>query len=202
MCHGWSEVEGTVYLFDAVTGVLNPGWRKENGKICYYIDGEKQTGELEIAGEHYYFSPNPDNYGEMAVGWTSYGGNEYYFDDEGHRVSGWYKIGETEYYFGETSGICEKGFVRENNKAYYYLDSGEKYHGEKKIDGKWYYFDPNKDGEMATGWYDVPEKSGGMKHVYYDSDGSICYGEKKIDGKWYYFNTTTGEMTVGWCDVP
>ena len=109
---------------------------------------------------------------------------------------------DKEYYFEEATGICIEGFIRENGAAYLYLENGEKYTGEKKIDGEWYYFDPAKDGKMATGWYNVPKKSGGTKKVYYDSDGGMCYGEKKINGKWYYFNTTTGEMTVGWCNIP
>ena len=199
-CLGWNDIEGTTYLFDPLTGVLKPGWSKENGAIYYYIKDEKQLGALEIEGEHFYFDPELD--GEMITGWKTYDGNTYYFDEEGKRVSGWYKIGDTEYYFGQTTGICEEGFERKNKVAYFYLESGKKYLGEKRIDGKWYYFDPAKDGQMATGWREIPESSGTKKKVYYNTDGTMCYGEKRINEKWYCFDGRTGKMITGWHDLP
>lgn len=198
MYHGWQELDdGTIRRFDTITGAYMPGWRKEDGKVVYYVDGVKCTGERKIDGYWYYFNPED---GEMATGWTHHSGNRYFYDSEGRMVHGWYKTdpnSEEEYFFGYVNGIYVPGFKKIDGDAYFYLENGEKYTGEKKIDGNWYYFDPKSDGKMTKGWCNLPGKK-----VYYDSDGIMVHGEKKINGEWYYFNRISGAMTIGWCDLP
>lgn len=46
MCHGWTEIEGETYLFDKITGVHQPGWRKENSKIYFNVNGEKYRRKI------------------------------------------------------------------------------------------------------------------------------------------------------------
>ena len=197
MLHGWNEVEGTSYLFDKATGVLKPGWRKENGKIFYYVNNQKYTGEKQIDGKWYYFSENESAkfaLGEMVVGWTNHHGNQYYYDLNGQMVYGWYDIDGVGYYFRKATGVNEQGLRKEAGKVYYYVN-GQKYTGEKQIDGKWYCF--GNDGIMVTGWYNLSGKK-----VYYGSDGAMCYGEQRINGSWYCFNSSTGAMITGWYNLP
>ena len=104
--------------------------------------------------------------------------------------------------FGAALNYTEEPYlVEENGKIYCYC-KGEKLFGEQKVEGCWYYFDEKNNGEMATGWRDIPVKTGGTKTVYYNEDGRMTYGEKRIDGYWYYFHKTTGEMQTGFVDLP
>ena len=91
--------------------------------------------------------------------------------------------------------------VSENGKTYCY-QNGEQLFGEQNVDGYWYYFDEERNGEMVTGWYDVPVNAGGTKRVYYDENGRMTYGEKQIGGHWYYFHKTSGAMQTGFIDLP
>lgn len=198
MCHGWTEIEGETYLFDKITGVHQPGWRKENNKIYFNVNGEKYSGEKYIEGNWYYFSEETTDeftYGEMVTGWSKHSGHKYYYDKQGHMVYGWYKINNTEYYFEKVTGINVGGFERKDGKTYFYLENGKPYAGEKRIDGHWYCF--NSNGEMITGWHNLNGKK-----VYYGSDGIMKYGEQRINGKWYYFNNSTGAMVTGWYNLP
>ena len=63
--------------------------------------------------------------------------------------------------------------------------------GEQYINGYWYYFDKEKNGEMLTGWCQVPGSTGESKIVYYNQNGQRLHGEQRIDGYWYYFDETT-----------
>ena len=104
--------------------------------------------------------------------------------------------------FGAALNYTEEPYlVEENGKIYCYC-KGEKLFGEQKVEGYWYYFDEKNDGEMATGWRDIPVKTGGTKTVYYNEDGRMTYGEKKIDGSWYYFNKITGARVIGFVELP
>ena len=104
--------------------------------------------------------------------------------------------------FGAALNYTEEPYlVEENGKIYCYC-KGEKLFGEQRINGYWYYFDEKNDGEMATGWRDIPVKTGGTKTVYYNEDGRMTYGEKKIDGSWYYFNKITGARVIGFVELP
>ena len=104
--------------------------------------------------------------------------------------------------FGAALNYTEEPYlVEENGKIYCYC-KGEKLFGEQKVEGCWYYFDEKNNGEMATGWRDIPVKTGGTKTVYYNEDGRMTYGEKKIDGSWYYFNKITGARVIGFVELP
>ena len=70
--------------------------------------------------------------------------------------------------------------------------SGKKFSGEYQIDGEYYYFDPNKEGEMTTGW----AAHDGNKY-YYDKDGHRVSGWYQIGDIEYYFAETTGIYVEG-----
>ena len=104
--------------------------------------------------------------------------------------------------FGAALNYTEEPYLVEENGKIYCYSKGEKLFGEQRINGYWYYFDEKNDGEMATGWRDIPVKTGGTKTVYYNEDGRMTYGEKKIDGSWYYFNKITGARVIGFVELP
>ena len=104
--------------------------------------------------------------------------------------------------FGAALNYTEEPYLVEENGKIYCYSKGEKLFGEQKVEGYWYYFDEKNDGEMATGWRDIPVKTGGTKTVYYNEDGRMTYGEKKIDGSWYYFNKITGARVIGFVELP
>ena len=116
MCHGWSEIEGTFYLFDEWNGIHKPGWRKENDKIYYYSGNDRYYGEKLIDGNWYYF--NPEKEGEMATGWSEHHGHTYYYNKYGAMQYGWNNINGTEYYFCKVTGIYIKGFYRTQGETY------------------------------------------------------------------------------------
>ena len=60
------------------------GWKTENEKQYYYLNGIKQTGWLELDGARYYFNQN----GEMQVGWVVIDEVKYLFDNKGKCVEG------------------------------------------------------------------------------------------------------------------
>ena len=78
----------------------------------------------------------------------------------------------------------------------YFYVKGAKVTGEYKIGNAWYYFDPEKDGAMVTGLFDLPGKK-----VYYNENGQMQYGEQKINGHWYYFKPGNGAMQTGVVDL-
>ena len=78
----------------------------------------------------------------------------------------------------------------------YFYVKGAKVTGEYKIGNAWYYFDPEKDGAMVTGLFDLPGKK-----VYYNENGQMQYGEQKINGQWYYFKPGSGAMQTGLADL-
>ena len=66
------------------------------------------------------------------------------------------------------------------------------------IDGIDGFVDENYwNGVFPYGWVD---KDG--KRYYYAPDGAMAHGEALIGGSWYHFDEVTGEMTVGFADVP
>ena len=166
------------------------GWvTAENGRKHYYDAAGEVKGEKQIDGKWYYFAPET---GEMAIGWTEYGGHTYYYDTKGQRVSGILKIDNVRYYFDKFTGALKSEWVTEKRKKHYYDTTGEA-KGEKQINGKWYYF--NEKGEMQTGFVNQENKT-----AYYNVDGTMCYGEKYIGGSRYYFAPETGAMATGWTE--
>ena len=103
--------------------------------------------------------------------WVQMGGEWFYYDDNGNKVTGWYKVGAW-YYFDEF-GVMQTGW--------------------QLIDGKWYYLRPS--GSMYTGW--LPW---GNTYYYLDSSGAMVTGWKKISGTWYYF-LGSGAMVKGWKQI-
>ena len=128
--------------------------------------------------------------GEKAIGWRTFKGERYYFDEDGYMVTGWEKIKGKWFYFDSAFGVMQTGWLKLGN-AWYYLDpdSGEMYFdGEYTIDDATYRF-YDWGGMVDTSWFHAPE---GMK--YYRGNGVLarnCWIEWNHQ---YYYVTSDGVM--------
>ncbi len=146
---------------------------------------------------------------EIATGWQIYGGNTYYYNDNGYPLTGFNQIGSTTYYFN-AAGVMQTGWQQIGSNLYYFDEQGAMTVGWKSINGVWYYFDSSgvmqtgmqtingntyyfdSTGAMQTGWQTIS----GSKY-YFSSSGAMVTGWQTIDGAKYYFNTD-GKMVTGW----
>ena len=193
MQYGEVLYNGYWYYFDTYYGYATKEWKSLDGKLYYIVDGEIYTGELLLKGYWYYFDPEKD--GEMATGWSNHHDHMYYYDCEGKMQYGWCEIEGDIYYFHTIRGFLIPELVKIDGKIYY-IENERKIEGEKQIEGEWYYFDPEKDGEMATGWSNHHNNT-----YYYNSDGRMCYSFQHIDGSTYYFHEILGTMQTGWITI-
>lgn len=109
---------------------------------------------------------------------------------------GWQEIENQNFYFHEVTGIFAPEFKDVNGKKYYCIEAENNYTGEINIDGYWYYFDPEKNGEMATGWTYHHQNT-----YYYNQEGRMQYSFQNIDGFTYYFHEILGTMQTGWITI-
>jgi glucan-binding YG repeat protein len=93
-----------------------------------------------------------------------------FINPNGQKAIGWVQDGNSWYHL-DSSGIMQKGWIKDANGLWYYLnsDGAMKTGWLKDTNGKWYYLDAS--GSMKTGWF---------------SD---------TDGKWYYLYAN-GEMAA------
>ena len=84
------------------------GWKTENGKKYYYIDGNKVQGEKYISGKWYYF--NPKDNGAMVTGFCDLPTKRVYYGKDGAMVFGEKAIGGKWYYFNRKDGSMVTGF--------------------------------------------------------------------------------------------
>jgi glucan-binding YG repeat protein/uncharacterized protein YkuJ len=197
---------------------IKTGWQNENGHDCYYDEaGNKVTGWKEIDGAKYYLDPENDGakvisatktiegitydfdengvasvHVEIKTGWQSEDGHDYYYNENGNKVTGWKEIDGVKYYLdSENDGAkvvsatktiegitydfdengsasihaeIKTGWQSENGHDYYYDETGSKVTGWKEVDGTKYYFDPDNEGAKTVST------------------------SKKIDGTTYYFD--------------
>ena len=171
-------------------GSVKNGWKKENGKWHYYVDGMSEIGLFPV-GKKWYFA---DENGVMQTGWIDLGeGNYYYAKSSGALAIGewvksggkWYwmksdglmarnetvNIGGKEYMFTD-GGVMRSGWISQDNGDYLYADGGAIVKSDwVKSKGKWYWMD--EDGLMTR-------------------DTTLT-----LDGKQYMF-ADNGVMRTGW----
>ena len=196
----------------------------KDGKNDYYFgsDGLAVDGVQEIDGKYYYFINRVMQYGATdgtyyygrATGTRQYnywwdqnfdGKNDYYFGQDGRKVTGFQEIDSKHYYFaedgkmqygvfktldgktyyyGRATGTRQYGWIFLNGNAYYFeLDSGVMVTGNKTIDGVNYVF--NADGTLRDGF--VTDTDGNTR--YYFPDGSYANDWITIAGTKYFFNS-------------
>ncbi len=177
------------------------GWVMENGRISYFVNGNRLTGRQTLADKSYYFGTD----GFLKTEWQTLDGNRYYFDpatgilktglfdiagktyyfdEKGAIKTEWQKLGNKSYYFGD-DGAMLTGWHKISDKNYYFSEEGVMATGWKKFSGNTHYF--GEDGVMKTGWQTISDKT-----YYFGEDGIMVTGTQTIDGKKYKFNSTTG----------
>lgn len=113
--------------------------------------------------------------GEMLTGWQNIDGDRYYFDkDSGEMLTGWLETDGKYFYLGD-DGVMKKGFVTVNSRNYYLSEeNGERITGWLNYNesGTWYFCDPNRDGALAVGKWQI---DGGS--YYFDDGGKMAVGE-------------------------
>jgi uncharacterized repeat protein (TIGR02543 family) len=92
---------------------------------------------------NWYYTQN----GQKLTGWKKIDGQLYYFDSDGKRQKGWINAGDS-WYFLQNDGALKLGWFQYNKNWYYSDSSGAIQTGTINIDGKVYIFDSN--GAMKT----------------------------------------------------
>lgn len=83
------------------TKIKFTGWKKENNKWYYYVNGDKKTGWLKDQNKWYYLDSN----GRMLSNeWIKINGSSYYLQSDGIMATGW-KQWRHQWYFFDNSGI-------------------------------------------------------------------------------------------------
>ncbi|MCI7812988.1 MAG: NlpC/P60 family protein [Lachnospiraceae bacterium] len=114
---GWRTVNGQKYYFHSTTGAKVKGFIKYNGKT-YYTD--KTTGVLvtsQWVGEKYV-----NRYGVVVMNnWYL----NYYFDENGDKVSGWQTINGNRFYFDPADSQMVTGLQTIGGSKYYFRPTAE-----------------------------------------------------------------------------
>ncbi|MDL2293421.1 SpoIID/LytB domain-containing protein [Ruminococcaceae bacterium OttesenSCG-928-D13] len=197
---GWQETaEGKRWF--AADGTMATGWIKVDDLDYYFQPGTglMATGVVEIDGESHSFDEN----GQQSEGWTTDGGERYYFLG-GSKLTGWKKINEngTErwYHFSTETGAQQLGWQKhamsDKSLYYYYFTVGENAGSlpaagwTSAIDGVTRYV--MADGQLAQGLLTVDSKL-----LRFDEKGAPYTGWAEIDDCWYRHDDD-GTVMTGW----
>ena len=161
------------------------GWYTENGRKCYYVNGEKVKGWKQIGGKYYYFHPVSGNMYYNAL--VKQNGVIYYVNKKGVRATNCWvtKSGKT-YYIG-SKGVALKGSQRIKGKYYFFdLTTRVMYKSQKLVrDGKIYYYGAN--GVRYNSGFLTIKENGKSNTYYFQKNGLAKTGWLKLNGKRYYF---------------
>ena len=178
---------------------------REDGKLCYYVNGVgTMAGLIQIDGD-YYFAGGAK--GELTV-------NEYKYVWKSNGL-----LPEREYNFGPDGKMLQGIVEREDGKLCYYVNGVGTMAGLIQIDGD-YYFAGGGKGELTVNEYKYVWKSNGLlpereynfgadgkmlQGIIEREDGVLCYykngvatmaGLVEIDGDYYFAGGAKGELTV------
>ncbi len=145
----------------AGTLVQTAGWKRENGEIVFYKNGNKLTGWQMVEGNRYHFTKE----GYMVSGWLVLDNGWYYLNNQGIQQTGWVKLGNAWYYL-----MPETGLMADD--------------GLKLIDGEWYSF-YDWGGMRSTTWYQV-----GQDWYFFSGSGRMVKDQwVEWKEKWYYLSS-------------
>ncbi|MGI1803967.1 SEC10/PgrA surface exclusion domain-containing protein [Limosilactobacillus reuteri] len=168
------------------------GWKTENGKTYYYVNGEKQTGFLELNGKMYYLGTDGirwDN--KFYNNW----GHTYYFGSDGARWDNkFYNNWGRTYYFGSDGARWDNKFYNNWGRTYYFGSDGARWDNTFMVKwGRAYYF--GSDGALMT---NQTRQINGVNY-HFNQDGVIDNLRNQFitdyDGKVYYFDNN-GQLFV------
>lgn len=153
------------------------------------------AGFTSVGGKQYYYYDN----GQMATGLLEIGGKYYFFLDDGSMVTGWLKLDSDYYYMGADGALTTGWLTLGTDKYYMRPDSGKCVLDEAiQIDGAWYFF--KGDGKKLNGWL---LKDGQYFYLDPAADGQLVAGtSKNIGGVTYNFGADGAcTSTVNIADV-
>ena len=125
---------------------------------------------------------------EYTGSWKAEGGEWYYYQD-GIKLTGWHYIVNAWYYLG-TDGAASKGWDLIDDIWYYFDSNNHMLTGWQYLNGNWFYM--NGSGHMLT---DFQYINGNW--FYMNGSGHMLTGWQYIDDVWYYFNGS-GHRLTGW----
>lgn len=124
---------------------------------------------------------NPTN--NTQSGWISSEGSWSYVW-QNNRLTGWQRLtwnGSQSWYYFDSSGIMQKGWLRDGGNWYYLMPAGTMRTGWLSDNGRWYYL--QNSGAMVTGWHSIS----GVWY-WFDNSGTMATGTRTIDGRIYRFS--------------
>ena len=226
---GWQMIDNEWYYFDTETAIGANGDVKI-GEITFNFNNGKLTSGVwvkTVYGKKYYYGP--DYYHSRDGLWATIDGKDYFFDNNGIRMSsGYQNIWENQinshWYYFEEDGSCDRtisvedGFYTDRN-GFGYSKDGKGLSGLHCIDGKYYYFN-NKGYALTNSVYagrlfkddyaaytGLVEKDGEL--YFYQNGLTGTSGLFNIDGDYYYVYwggivKTSDTYYVGrtYCDLP
>jgi uncharacterized repeat protein (TIGR02543 family) len=111
--------------------------------LCTLIPIRASAEWVSDYQNNWYYTQN----GQKMTGWKKIDGQLYYFDDNGKMQKGWINAGDS-WYFLQNNGVLKIGWFQYNKNWYYSDSSGAIQTGTINIEGKVYIFDSN--GVMKT----------------------------------------------------
>lgn len=123
--------------------------------------------------------------------WKQDAQNNWYWNENGTKVTGWKLISGKWYYF-YSNGTMAVGWIKDGGKWYYLSSSGAMLTGwMKDTNEKWYHL--SSSGAMDTGWLLT-----GGKWYHLSQSGAMNIGWlKDTNEKWYHLSSS-GAMDTGW----
>ncbi|WP_166083012.1 peptidoglycan DD-metalloendopeptidase family protein [Erysipelothrix anatis] len=160
------------------------GWKLENGKWRYYVNGNFVTGWRTIGNEEYYFDKTT-GYAYINQ-WMNHYDISYYFNSSGHLVkNSWISWGGKDYYANFGGHIIKNNTMIYNTITYYFNTNGELVKNSWwEKDGYEYY--SNSGGHalknQVMNYYDIT-------YYFNDSGQLVKNGWWEKDGYEYYSNS-------------
>ncbi len=128
-------------------------------------------------------------------GWSTYSGEAYRLDEDGHALTGWYEEGNMLYYLDPARGGARShGLTMIDGECYYFNEDGVKLSGWQTDRGRNYYFTEN--GTALSGWQTINGKT-----YYFGDNYAALEGHEAVEGTYYFFDND-GAMLTGWQETP
>ena len=155
-----------------------------------------KQGWYEYGGNTYYCN----TYGARVTGWQTIGGSKYFFNSQGAMVKGWVKISGKTYYFNTETGAMLTGWASgaDGTRYYFSKSSGVMLTGTRKISNQFCVFGDNG---VFQNYLPAGKQKVGSKYYYLDSNGKILTGWRTISKKKYYFKKADGTMAKGFTTI-
>lgn len=213
---GWLFLNGSWYWLDADrAGAMAVGrFDADGGKYCAEQSGALAQREWVFSDGLWYFA-QPS--GLLLAGWLYDSGVWYWLDSFSCAMqTGWVDVAGSRYFLS-SSGAMATGWVFLDGKWYWCSSSGAVQSGWLFDANKWYWLDPQTDGCMKVGLFDV----GGLRYcanysgaiaqsawalydgLWYvaDSSGALLSGWQFVSGAWYWLDPSSKAMQTGLIDI-